>query len=882
MTVQSLDYRMQEAKLSPAGSSAGSPHLFWIAVLLLALLPALFIPRRVEAQTRQIEQPDRKYLFLEDKHRKEKDKRRKELMRQRKKAAEGSKTLGQQLPFDINAKSLSYDSSGNVINAEGDVIITYSSLIAEAQRGKVNIQTNQAELSGDVRISDVSSNIVADAAHVNLEDGTAQLDNADVRFSEGDYRVRAKKARREKGEAYTLEKTVLTTCQCPEDDECMPWSLHADEARITQNGYGQAWNAALDVHDVPVFYFPYLLFPAKTERQSGFLPAQIGGGRQDGLDLNIPFFLVIDDSADMTISGVYESNVRFGSELELRKISLYDNRIELGGVYLNESARNGDLLGTNTEGLYDPTIGTNRYGAYANHSWKMGAGTQYLMRGRYVSDDLFLREYDYEDIAPYNSRFVTSTAVLRSPLGNSFSADLSAEYNQSLVSDQDLVFQRAPELNITGMNSLNIFGENPLGMKLVATHNLSSVYFSRIQGYEGARSEIYEKLKMPFHVRNYFDGSIEGNVRASEYNLTKRENLTAADVTDPNQQVDFSETGQRFPGTSDRLVPGFNATLGTAVEKVFEVSEGNWIKELAELGTSGREEKLVRLKHTIEPFTKYKYVPSVNQEDNPQFDSVDHLAQRDVVTYGITQRLYARFDPRNEYIYGIEETAPELSDISSIQANNPLDEKLTFGFEEETNSALDDYQSLRQGSIGELATLKVYQSYDFLKASSNDLTDPTLNDPLSDITGDLTLYPNEHVVLRNRIDYNPNDSTLRAYTVEGQLTSKRGDSLRARLRDVSNPGSTSNLRQLETSLELKLTEFTKLGYYSRYDDLNSEFIEQKGGLRFFSSCRCWVFDLMVSEKLNPDQTKFIFNITLVGLGEVGNTFFSAKQNQNSQ
>ena len=70
------------------------------------------------------------------------------------------------------------------------------------------------------------------------------------------------------------------------------------------------------------------------------------------------------NSADMTISGVYESNVRFGSELELRKIFSYDNRIELGGVYLNESARNGDLLGTNTEGLYDPTIGTNRYGGF--------------------------------------------------------------------------------------------------------------------------------------------------------------------------------------------------------------------------------------------------------------------------------------------------------------------------------------------------------------------------------------------------------------------------------------------------------------------------------------------------------------------------------------
>ena len=123
----------------------------------------------------------------------------------------------------------------------------------------------------------------------------------------------------------------------------------------------------------------------------------------------------------------------------------------------------------------------------------MGAGTQYLMRGRYVQRRIFscvnmIMKTSHRTIPG----FVTSTAVLRSPLGNSFSADLSAEYNQSLVSDQDLVFQRAPELNITGMNSLNIFGENPLGMKLVATHNLSSVYFSRIQGYEGARSEIYE------------------------------------------------------------------------------------------------------------------------------------------------------------------------------------------------------------------------------------------------------------------------------------------------------------------------------------------------------------------------------------------------------
>ncbi|MCB0323421.1 MAG: hypothetical protein KDD69_07595 [Bdellovibrionales bacterium] len=123
-------------------------------------------------------------------------------------------------------------------------------------------------------------------------------------------------------------------------------------------------------------------------------------------------------------------------------------------------------------------------------------------------------------------------------------------------------------------------------------------------------------------------------------------------------------------------------------------------------------------------------------------------------------------------------------------------------------------------------------------------------------------------------DYDVSETDFSAYTVQGHLRSKRGDSLRSRLRFI-----TDRIRQLESSIEVRITEYLKLGYYSRYDDLEGEFIEQKAGIRMSSACNCWVFDVDVADKINPDETKFSFNVTLVGLGELGNTFFSSLRDE---
>jgi lipopolysaccharide assembly outer membrane protein LptD (OstA) len=137
------------------------------------------------------------------------------------------------------------------------------------------------------------------------------------------------------------------------------------------------------------------------------------------------------------------------------------------------------------------------------------------------------------------------------------------------------------------------------------------------------------------------------------------------------------------------------------------------------------------------------------------------------------------------------------------------------------------------------------------------------------------MFPNEHAVMRAKTDFNTDEQQFSAYTLEGQFRTKRGDSLRSRFRFVDEA-----IRQLESSAEMLLTDRLKLGYYTRYDDLTSSIIEQKAGLRISSACKCWLFDVTVTDRINPDQTKLQFNITLVGLGEIGNTVFSQFRDEN--
>ncbi|MCC6932163.1 MAG: LPS-assembly protein LptD [Deltaproteobacteria bacterium] len=834
-------------------------------LILLGLLLCVGKVSTVFAQE-TVPQPNREFVFLEDVNKKKAEKAKKQAIRDKRKSAQDKAKTVEGLPFDINAKSINYEAGTQDVVAEGDVIFGYYSGIIEATTARFNVEKEEATLSKDVRVTEATSTILADEAWMNFNTGEARLDNADMYLEEGDYRINSQKINRSVENTFTFDEVEMTTCQCPEGRDVCPWKIKADSGNVTPEGYGHLYDITLYAHSLPVFYSPYMLFPAKTERQSGLLAATLGTSKNSDFMIKAPLYIVFSESADMTLSPLFESSVRSGVETEFRKVFSQNSKLTMGGTYLNESSRHGDLLGTNVDNLSDPSLDINRFAGYLYQNYRGGSQAlpiQTVVSGHYVSDDLLLRELDDENIGLYNARYVTSKGAVRTLFGERYSAELNTEYNQAMVDNDDYVFQRLPQALITGSHSLHPFGENPIGAKLVLTNNLSVTDYYREVGYWGVRSEVYEKLALPFHVGNYFDTEISGDMRASQYSLQDTE------IVDVNSG---RVTGE-LPSSSDRLVPGLSIKTNSVIEKIFAVDDNSALRNLLDIGPHARNEKVVRLKHTIEPMLSYRYVPDIDQEENPQFDYYDQLEDKSLVTYGVTQRIYGRYEPLSDYLYGIEELTPEARDYEGLSGAGISEEKYNFGYEQ--TSGRNDYQAQR-GSIKELMRLKLTQSYNIL--DDNKLYDGEDVSPYSDLGIAALFFPNEHIALGTKNNYNLDENRFSSYSVESCLTDRRGDEIRNRLSFID-----SNMRQLETSLQLRILERVKLGYYTRYDDLAGKFLEQKVGLRFLSTCNCWIFDIGISDKINPDETKVMFNITLLGLGEIGNSFISpfAKDKQDN-
>ncbi|MDD2942679.1 MAG: LPS assembly protein LptD [bacterium] len=847
------------------------------AVLLAAVVCFCAFPRLASAQ---VEAPDKKFIFLED--REEEVQAQEQKIRTRdERARDAARRKSKGLPFDIDATSIKVDSGGDVIRADGGVSIGFESGVIEASEGSFNVKTSEADISGEVRIGDSSGNIFAEAAHLNLDKGTGQLENMELRFNEGNYSVKARRAEKLPGQTFSFEDVEFTTCECHDDPDCTPWSITGTEGSVEYDGYGKVWNPVLRFYDVPVLYSPYLIFPAKARRQSGMLPATFGTGRRSGFKVELPFYWAIDEFSDATITPVYESRIRTGVEADYQRLFSRGSSLKAGGVYLDESNRGGDLLGTIITGLADPTLEKQRQAGYLKYNASTEVGdsfAQLVVDGRYVGDDLFLREFEKLEIGTSNSRFVTSQAAVRTTLFERYNAEVSTEYNQSLVSDDALVFQRLPEASLGGYNIFRPFGDNALGLKLVLSDQLSATKFDRDLGYDGSRFEIYEKARVPFHIRNYIEGEMQADIRASSYSLDEQldpgsivaENSVFTDV-ESESIVDEQDKVEEvyLPSSSDRAIPGFQLKTSTVMEKVFDLDRDSGLKRILNLGPTAKFEDVTRVKHTIEPLVRYRYVPDVAQLDTPQFDSTDRLPKRSVATYGVTQRLYSRSEPLNSYLYGIEESTPEVGDIQAIGSSGPLDDDLSFGIPF-ANAGIDEIVT-EQGTIREVASFSLVQSYDFIEASED--LDPLI-DPLSDVGAELLFVPNYHMRLRLQTNLDVSGFDPSSYAAETQFIDKFGDELRLRLNFISD-----QVRQLDSGVQIRFSDRIKLGYFSRFDDLGGEFIENRFGVRFAGSCNCWHIDFDLHDKLNPDETQFTVTLNLIGLGEFGNSFMRKNEDR---
>ncbi len=78
---------------------------------------------------------------------------------------------------------------------------------------------------------------------------------------------------------FRIEEGTFTTC----NGEVPSWKFGASRMDVTLGGYARARNMIFYLKDIPSLYFPYMVYPAKTERESGLLIPSAGYSDKRGL-----------------------------------------------------------------------------------------------------------------------------------------------------------------------------------------------------------------------------------------------------------------------------------------------------------------------------------------------------------------------------------------------------------------------------------------------------------------------------------------------------------------------------------------------------------------------------------------------------------------------
>ena len=233
----------------------------------------------------------------------------------------------------VNADRMSYDQKSNVMVASGDVEMRQGDRTLNAQYLKVNLVTKNAVAKGRVLLNERGDTLACEELKMNLDDRRGQVDNAKIFIKSQNFHIDGKEIKSLGQDVYHVEKGVITTC----DGDNPFWRIDAKKIDVTLDGYAKVQGSTFKVKGVPIAYFPYLVVPVKTNRQSGFLFPEVSNTRRKGFQFDNSFFWAISPSSDATFWLDIASKKGPGIGVESRVVTGKDSWLRFYSYYANES-----------------------------------------------------------------------------------------------------------------------------------------------------------------------------------------------------------------------------------------------------------------------------------------------------------------------------------------------------------------------------------------------------------------------------------------------------------------------------------------------------------------------------------------------------------------
>lgn len=525
----------------------------------------------------------------------------------------------EKIPWKITANSLSYDEKNGIYTAKGDVLITRMDQSLSAQEAIYNQITGIANVSGNVRLQTGGDVLTGERGTFDLKKQTGMIGKGRLFLKANHYYITGYKMEKVGEDSYVVKRCRLTTC----DGDHPAWSITGKEVKVTLEGYGQVKDATFRVRQWPMLWLPYMIFPAKTKRQTGLLLPNLGYSSLNGYELEVPFFWAISDQTDATFYEHYLSRRGYMQGLEFR----YTGGTQSEGVFLFDVLQD-EIKKKDMDDLDELKISP----------FKRNNQTRYWFRGRVdqnlplgvtarldldlVSDQDYLREFESNllgnsarpDLADTSKRPVegdyspTRRSALRlSRDGENYSLQFLSSYHEV---PQHPSNDETPQ-PLAGLDYM-LMPTSVSSWPIFFSMNSNYDYIWRDTGPTGHMISLSPEVRSPWRL---LDGYLQAEP-SLRYTLNDCRLDNSADAYDPNT----------VKGAMDGTF-----TLSTDLERTYDAGWGT-VKEL---------------RHRIWPVLTYEYrLPQGNEDQDPWFDPIDQEGKINRLSLALENFLDARLQNR--------------------------------------------------------------------------------------------------------------------------------------------------------------------------------------------------------------------------------------------
>jgi LPS-assembly protein len=203
---------------------------------------------------------------------------------------------------------------GQLFEAVGNVVIVLGEETLYGESATFYIKEGHFKVEGNVRFISKDLTIYGSKLEYDIEKGNLLLENA--RISTSNFYIVAKKIERTKKNTFYAQKAEYSTCKdCPES-----WSIMGDEISLTMGEYVTIKHALFKINTVNIMYIPYIVLPAKKDRETGLLFPSISNRFSEGISIGFPWYWAMANNKDMTISPMFWAKRGYGVDYEYRHI----------------------------------------------------------------------------------------------------------------------------------------------------------------------------------------------------------------------------------------------------------------------------------------------------------------------------------------------------------------------------------------------------------------------------------------------------------------------------------------------------------------------------------------------------------------------------------